>query len=791
MAGKGNGKGKKKNQGPIEERIEYVSLSDETRRRYLNYAMSVIQSRALPDVRDGLKPVQRRILYVMFNEMRLLPGTQPRKCAAVIGDTLGKFHPHGDMAVYDAMVRLAQDFTMREPLVDGQGNFGSLMGLPAAAPRYTEARLTEIAVELMSELRFETVAMRDNYDGRYQEPIVLPARYPNLLVNGVQGIAVGMATSMPPHNLGEVLKACIHLIDAEDVTVAQLMKYIKGPDFPLGGRIVSDRIQLRTVYETGRGAIKVRGEWSLEEVKGEKPQVVINSVPYGVATNDLVASLGDIVNSRKIPQLLAVNDETSDENGLRIVLDIKSAADAEVVTSYLYKHTALEQNFNYNGTCLIPDETGLLVPRCLSLIEVLRHFLDFRLDVVRKRFEYLLRQLERRIHILEGFAIIFDNLDSALKIIRASTGKKDAAEKLMAKFPLDAEQTDAILELALYRISALEIDDIRLELEDKQKEANRIRKLLNSEAALWSEIKKEFQELADKFPSKRKTNLGSSDEVVEYDAKAYIVKENTNVVISKDGWVKRVGRIASVEKTRVREGDAIIDVVPGSTLDHVIFFNSDGISYTMPIEQIPASSGYGEPLSKHLKLADGTNILSGLTTDARFTPEDGEAPDGTTPAGPYLFVCTAKGNVLRIPLSAFRATTSKAGRKFCRLVEGDKVVSVDLIPNETQSIFLATKKARIIHFSVDDVPILSGAGKGVRGIKMTPDDAVLGMAFMSRPSDALRAMNENGKPMAYGQAKYSIVARGGKGYKTSARNQLVEVIRPPIELIDWAAIEGT
>ena len=791
MASKGSGKAKKKNQGPIEEKIEYISLADETRRRYLNYAMSVIQSRALPDVRDGLKPVQRRILYTMFNDVRLLPGTKPLKCMAIIGDTLGKYHPHGDTSVYDAMVRMAQDFTMREPLVDGQGNFGSLMGLPAAAPRYTEARLTEVSLELMSELRFETVAMRDNYDGRLQEPVVLPARFPNLLVNGVQGIAVGMATSMPPHNMGEVLKACIHMIEAPDVTVAQLMKFIKGPDFPLGGRIVSDRTQLRTVYETGRGAVKVRGEWKLEEVKGEKPQIIITSVPYGIATNDLVASLGDIVNSRKIPQLLAVNDETSDENGLRIALDIRSASDAEVVTSYLYKHTTLEQNFNYNSTCLIPDETGVLVPRCLSLIEILRQFLDFRLEVVRKRFEYLLRQLERRIHILEGFAIIFDNLDAALKIIRASSGKKDAAAKLMAKFPLDEEQTEAILELALYRISALEIDDIKQELKEKQKEANRIRKLLNSEAALWSEIKTEFQALADKFTSKRKTNIGSSEEVVEFDAKAYIVKENTNVVLSKDGWVKRVGRIASVDKTRVREGDSIIDVIPGSTLDHVIFFNSDGIAYTMPIEQIPASSGYGEPLSKHLKLADGTHILSGLTTDARFTPEDGDAPDENTPAPPYLFVCTAKGNVLRIPLGAFRPTTSKAGRKYCRLIEGDKVISVNLVPAETQSIFLATKKARVIHFAVEDVPVLSGAGKGVRGIKMPPDDVVLGMAFMSRPSDVLKAVNENGTTMTYGQSKYSIVARGGKGYKTSARNQLAEIVKSPIELVDWAEIEGT
>lgn len=790
MAGKNSGRQKNKPTGPIEERIEYVSLSDETRRRYLNYAMSVIQSRALPDVRDGLKPVQRRILYVMFNELRLLPGTQPRKSMAVIGDTLAKFHPHGDVAVYEAMVRLAQDFTMREPLVDGQGNFGSLFGLPPAAARYTEARLTPIAVELMSELRYDTVAMRDNYDGRLQEPVVFPARFPNLLVNGVQGIAVGMATSMPPHNLGEVLKACIHLIDSPDVSIAQLMRFVKGPDFPLGGRIVSDRNQIRQVYETGRGAIKVRGEWKLEEApKGEKPQIIIHNVPYGVETGPLVASIGDIVASRKIPQLLSVNDETSDEMGLRIVLEIKSNPDAHAVMSYLFKHTALEQNFNVNSTCLVPDEKGVLVPRCLSLLEILQQFLIFRLETVRRRFQYLLAQLEKRIHILDGFALVFNGLDKALKLIRASTGKKDAAEKLMANFPLDAEQTDAILELALYRISTLEIDDILKELKDKQKEATRLRKILASESALWNEIKNEFQQLADGFPSKRKTALGSSEEVTEYDASVYIVKENTNVVLSKDGWVKRVGRLASVDKTRVRDGDEIIDVIPGSTLDHVIFFNSDGIAYTMPIEQIPASSGYGEPLSKHLKLADSTQILCGLTTDARFTPQDAAPPDENTPSPPYLFIATAKGNVLRVSLSAFRAITSKAGRKFCRLVTDDKVIFVGLVPSEATSLFLATRKARIIHFAIDDVPILSGPGKGVRGIKMSPDDLVLGMAFMTRPSDCLRALNDSGKQLTFGQAKYTLSSRGGKGYKTSQRSGFSEILKPPIQLVDWQSLE--
>ena len=428
------------------DRIQYVNLSQETRRRYLNYALSVITSRALPDVRDGLKPVQRRILYVM-DELGLGAQAKAKKCAKICGDTTGNYHPHGEMAVYEALVRLAQDFTLREPLVDGQGNFGSVLGLPPAAARYTEARLTSVADLLMDELRYQTVDMRPNYDATREEPVVLPARFPHLLVNGTSGIAVGMATNIPPHNLGEVVKACNHLIDHPDATVAQLMKYVKGPDFPLGGRIVTDRKTLRTAYEEGRGTIRVRGEWRFdtEKVRGKEVEVgtriVVYSVPYGVSTGPLVQELGNIVEGRKIPQLVGVNDETDKRSGLRITLDIKSKADADAVMAYLFKHTALEQNFAFNLTALAPDDQGVLVPARMTLAEMLKHFLKFRFTTVRKRFEYQLKQLERRIHILEGFAIVFSGIDKALKIIRNSDGKEDACVKLMKEFShLDREQ---------------------------------------------------------------------------------------------------------------------------------------------------------------------------------------------------------------------------------------------------------------------------------------------------------------------------------------------------------------
>jgi DNA gyrase subunit A len=770
------------------DHLEFVDISDETRKRYLNYAMSVIQSRALPDVRDGLKPVQRRILYVMYDNLKLFFNTKTRKCARIVGDTIGQYHPHGDSAVYDTLVRLAQDFTYRYRLIDGQGNFGSVMGLPAAAHRYTEARLTEIAEQLMNELRYDTVDLRPTYDGEKNEPVVLPARYPNLLVNGTQGIAVGMATSIPPHNLDEVIRACVHLINNPDATVAQCMKFIRAPDFPLGGRIITDHTDIRKMYETGRGSVKVRGEWKLdkERRKEVKNRIVVHTVPYGVATGPLQAEIGDLIASRKLPQLLDVNDETDEKHGLRVVLDIKSGSDPEAVMAFLFKHTSLEQNFAFNSTCLVPDETGGLVPARVSIVEMLRHFLVFRQETVRRRFQFKLKQLERRIHILEGFIVIFNGLDKALKLIRNSTGKQDAAEKLMAAFPLDEPQTMAILELQLYRISKLEIDDIRKELDEKQKEADRIRKILKSEKRLWGVVKDELLELNEKFGDKRRSKLGSSDEITEFAAETYIVRENTNVVLSREGWIKRVGRLASVAKTKVRDGDSVLEVLPGSTVDAAVVFASDGIAYTLPIDQIPVSSGYGEPMAKHVRMKDGVTLVAAISTDARFTPGDELEEDASTP--PHLLVATAAGQVMRVSLSTFRPASTKVGRKFCRLRTGDRVVHVELIRDHT-TMFLATEMARIIHFSLDDVPVLSGPGIGVKGIKMETGDRVLGAKLLSRPSDALRVVNNKGTKVSFGQMKYNVTSRAGKGVKTSQRNNFAEIEPEEIQLVDWSAHE--
>lgn len=766
--------------------VEYVAIAGETRRRYLNYALSVISSRALPDVRDGLKPVQRRILFAMHSRLRLTAAGKPRKCIKICGET-STFHPHGDSSVYEALVRLAQDFSLRYPLIIGQGNFGSIMGLKQAAARYTEAKLSAISEQMMSELRYQTVDMRPNYDATEDEPTVLPSRFPALLVNGTQGIAVGMATSMPPHNLNEVTRACVHLIQNPNATVAQLMKYIKGPDFPLGGRIVTERTEIRKAYETGKGSFKTRGEWRFDKQgrKELKNRLVIFSVPYLVSTGPLLSEIGDLIEGRKLPQLLDVVDETNEENGLRIVLEIKSGAEPEAVMAYLYRHTSLEQNFSYNATALVPDDRGSVVPKVLSLTELLQYFLDFRYETVQRRLEYQLEQLRKRIHILEGFRIIFDGLDAALRIIRNSSGKKDAAVKLMKKFPLDEIQTDAILELALYRISQLEIDNIRKELKEKKSEAARIEKLLKSKTQMWKLIRKELEDVAAEFGDKRRSDFGSTDEIAEFDPSAYIVKENTNVVVTAEGWVKRVNSLQSVSKTRVREGDSVLNVLPGNTLHNAVFFSSDGVAFTIPIDQLPVSSGYGEPIAKHAKLGDGASVVAAITTDPRFVEA---VDDDSDEWGPLLLVGTKSGQVLTIPFHAFRTPSTKAGRKYCRLRSGDEVVYCGLI-TDAETVFFASANGRIIHFSLDDVPLLTSAGKGVRAIKLDAGDQVLGVVQLSRPSDCLRVVNSNEKELVFGQQKYQVTSRGGRGVLTSKRTTFITVIQPDIELVDWSEME--
>jgi DNA gyrase subunit A len=769
------------------ENIDQVSISKETRRGYLIYALSVITSRALPDVRDGLKPVQRRILYAMYQELRLHADSRPSKCARIIGEVTGKYHPHGNEAAYDALVRLAQDFVMRVPLVDGQGNFGSVDGDPPAAYRYTEAKLTAVADNLLSELRQRTVDMRPTYNAETEEPVALPAQFPNILVNGTAGIAVGMATNIPPHNLGDLLRACILLIDDPDATTATLLDRVKGPDFPLGGKIVTDRPTLRRIYEDGTGSIKVQAEWKLEE-SSKKRQIIITSIPYGVNKGNLEQAIGEIIVSRKLPQLTGLTNESSARDGLRIALDIKPDADPQLVMAYLYKHSALEENFPYNMTCLVPTPDGKLQPQRLGLKAILRHFLDFRLETVRRRFEYELEQLRRRIHILEGFRIVFNALDRAIRLIRESEGKADAAQKLMKAFKLDEEQTNAILDAQLYKIAQMEIKKILQELKEKKAEAERIEAILRSQKKLWGVVKSEMDALAEKHGDRRRTRLACGEDMPEFDEQAYIVRENTNVVLTRDGWIKRVGRLASVEGTRIREGDAVIAVVPGSTLDHVVFFGDDGTAYTMRINEVPASSGYGEPIGKFFRIEDQVKIIAAVTTDTRFVPETMRGAKGDPP-GPYLLVVTAQGQTLRTPLAPFRIESTKVGRRFVKLNDGDKVVMVT-VPHKEETIYLASANGHVLQFAIDEINVLSGVGKGVMGIKLEEGDVCLGGALMGGRFDKFTLETSGGKMMEFGRNKYEPTSRGGKGFEAVKRANFVRIVPPPIELVNWDEIEG-
>ena len=771
---------KKKGAPQIElpmDSIEDASLVVEAQRRYLNYALSVITSRALPDVRDGLKPVQRRILYTMYNELRLRSEVKHRKSAAIVGDVMGKFHPHGDTAIYDALVRMAQAFTMRQPLVDGRGNFGSPDGDSAAAMRYTEARLQRLSDELLVELAKKTVAYRPNYDGRLFEPTVLPARFPNLLVNGSQGIAVGMATSIPPHNLSEVIQACVALIDG-DLTTKQLMKHVKGPDFPTGGELISSKQELADAYEDGHGSLKLRGEWKVETPRSGNPQIVIHSIAYSIERRVVVEKIADVIIARKLPVLLDVRDESTDD--CRIVCEIKKDADPQMIMAYLYKHTPLQTNVQVNLTCLVPtDNPEVAAPQRIGLKAILQHFLDFRMEVVTKRLEFELDQLLKRIHILEGFVIIFDALDEAIRIIRASEGKQDAAGKLIKRFKLDEEQADAILELKLYRLAKLQMLEIRKELGEKQKEAARVQKLLKSPAARWKLIRAELQELGSTYADPRRTKITFGLDEPEFDEEAFIVEEDAMVVVTEQGWVKRQQSVKDVASTRVRKGDRVLAVLAGSTKSSVAFFSSQGVCYVTRIVEIPATTGHGTPLQTLFKLGDGERIVGALGFDPRFLEVPPPDEGAEEPEPPYAIAVTKGGLALRFSLRGHREPSTRAGRKFTRPKEGDEVIYVAAV-DEEDCIACVTRQRRVLICEAEEVSRLAGAGRGVMLIKLQKGDEVVAARVLSYEDDVLIAQREGGSEYRITLRKYDIVSRGGKGFQLFTRGAVEgEVYQEP------------
>ena len=762
--GGGDGNGS----GPHEPAM--ASLVEEAQRRYLNYAVSVITSRALPDVRDGLKPVQRRILFAMHNDLHLYPDARFRKCANIVGTVLGKYHPHGDTACYEAMVRLAQDFSVRYLLVEGHGNFGSLDGDAPAAYRYTEARMAPLAMELLDEIKEGTVDFRPNYDGTAEEPIVLPARVPQLLANGCAGIAVGMATNIPPHNLSEVCQAAIALIDDRKLECKDLLKYIKGPDFPTGGLCTNSKKDLREIYETGQGPIHLRGEWKSEETKKGAPLIILTSIPYNVSKADLVERIAEVIIAKKLPMLVDVRDESTHE--VRIVLELKPGADPALVMAYLYKHTPIALSFHVNMTCLVPTQNREVSgPMRLNLLSILSEFLDFRVEVVTRRFEFELEALKKRIHILQGFAIIFDALDEAIRIIRKSDGKADAAAKLGKRFGLDDEQTDAILELKLYKLARLEMQLIVEELAAKRARAKEIEAILKDERKLRKVIRGELEEISGRFADKRRTKIsGVAADEVEFAAEDFIVDEEVTVILSRDGWLKRVREVKDLSATRLREGDVVLAALRGSTKDSLAIFSNLGSCYVIRINDVPASTGYGEPVQKLLNFRDGERVVAGLVTS-------GGGPSAM-PAGTLAISLTRKGFGFRFDLDPHRELSTRAGRRFARPAEGDEVVGV--LPVAPKDVLcVVTAEARALVCRADEAALLANAGRGVTMIKVGDDDGVVGFA-LGKPKDdeVLIAELESGKKIPVGPGRYHVSGRGGRGHVLTRKAKVVRVLVP-------------
>lgn len=803
----------------LEEGLQRIPLREAAQSRYLNYSLSVITSRALPDVRDGLKPVQRRILYTMGQE-RLTHTAKPRKCANVVGKVMGEYHPHGDSAIYDAMVRMAQPFSMRVPLIYIQGNYGSIDGDNAAAMRYTECRLAAVAEEVLTDLTGKTVDMKDNYDGSKQEPVVLPSRVPNLLINGATGIAVGMATNIPPHNLGEVCRALLKYLKDPEVKDYQLVANdaIQGPDFPLGGVVINSKEELREIYRTGHGTIRLRGTTKKGETTRTSKTLQITSIPYAVNKATLVERISDIVVSGKMPLIQDIrdlsggvfdrgtgsksrskrknDDDESTQEEIRIDLILKKDADEQKVLAYLFKHTPLQTNFNVNMTCLIPTQNPEVgEPKRLGLKEILWHFLHFRLDVVTRRLENELAGLERRLHILAGFVMIFDALDEIIRIIRRSDGKQDAAQKIMKRFPadkggLDEIQTDAILELKLYRLAKLEINLIQDELKDKEKRARQIRKLLKEDTVDWNasgrwhivrdEITAILKTYGQTSEGKRRTVIQPIDSEPEYSAEDFIVAENCHVLITRDGWVKRQKLIADPQKSRLREGDSVLACIAGSTPATVAFFSSFGVCYSARMLDIPASTGYGEPIQKLFKLKDGERIVSAISMDPRITinvHEDPKHPDLCPET--HGFAAASDGYALRFGLGAFVEPSTRSGRRFARLGKDSHIIGVHAITGH-ETILAVTGNCRAMVCPADDVNYLSGAGKGVMLIKLAKGDKLIGFKPSKSDRDLLTVETNRGAKKTISTAKYRTTGRGGKGTEIQKNGKIAKVIEPAI-----------
>jgi DNA gyrase subunit A len=765
-----------------------TSLKQESRDRYLTYALSVVSGRALPDVRDGLKPVQRRILYAMLQNLNLKPTGTHRKSAAVVGEVLARFHPHGDIACYEAMVRMAQDFSLRYPLVDGQGNFGSLDGDNAAAYRYTEAKLRELALEVIGEIDQETVPFRDNFDATVVEPMVLPSRVPNLLVNGATGIAVGMATSIPPHNLKDTIKALIELSKDPELSTSKLTGIIKGPDFPTGCNILNSQKELVEMYETGRGSVRMRGEWEVEEQARGKQVVVVTSIPYAVNKATLVERIAGLIVDRKVPQLVDVRDESTNE--VRVVLELASGADPEVAMAYLFKNTPLESNFPVNLTALVPTSEGPSTrPELLSLKSCLQQFLGFREEVTEKRLVYERKQLLERIHILEGLVTIYDALDEAIKIVRKSEGRSDAAERLRERFKLSEIQSFAVVDMRIYQLSRTNIDEIRDELGEKQKRVKEIDRILKSKEAIQEIVRTDLEAISDRFGDKRRSKLIKDNVDVEFDEAAYVVQEDVHVVVSVDGWVKRIRRSNDLSSTRMREGDSILSAHALTTLDSFALFTNFGTLFVLKVSDVPASSGYGTPIQKILKFKDGERIVSsygvpvtGATQTPQQTARQGELPlGGAAPTagsaerviqvGDTLVLVGTQGTGYALTLTEV-SETKRIGRRVMKLRDGEFMAAAE--PLATMMVFI-TRDGSGLAINQSEIPVRDSAAVGVALMGVRGDDELVACCGVksSKMKGTLNLTLKSGKMKDVPLSEVTKGHRALKGTKVYSREDVV------------------
>ena len=728
-----------------------AELSKEMRTSFLEYSMSVIVSRALPDVRDGLKPVHRRILYAM-NESGITPKRPHAKSARTVGDVIGKYHPHGDSAVYDTMVRLAQPFSMRVTLVDGHGNFGSIDGDSAAAMRYTEARLDKPAMELLRDLDKETVDFQPNYDESLQEPVVLPARFPNLLVNGSSGIAVGMATNIPPHNLGEAIDATCLMLDNPDCTVDDLLKVMPGPDFPTGG-IIMGRKGIREAYETGRGSLTIRSTCRIEEGKNGKKSIVVSEIPYQVNRTKLLEKIADLIRDKKLPEISNVHDG-ADRHGIDIIIDLKQNAIPQVVLNKLYKHTQLQVAFGCNMVALVNG-----VPRTLSLKEMLHYYILHQEEVVERRTRYDLAKAEARAHILEGFVIALDNIDEVIRIIRASKTDAEAKTSLMESFSLSEKQSEAILEMKLRRLTGLEREKIEQELAELREKIEYFKRVLSDKELLKQIIKDELLEIKEKYNSKRLTKI--TDEVKELDVEDLIAEEEVAVTVTKAGYVKRLPVATYRQQKRggkgmqgvnLKESDFVEHLFISSTHAYMLFFSSFGKVYRLKAYEIPEASRHarGTAIVNLLPLEKGETIAAVIAT--KDFPED-----------EYLMFATASGMVKKTSMKLYDRTR-RDGLIAINLKENDKLISVKRVA-EGEKVVMVSSAGKAIMWDESEVRAMGRDTMGVRGMTVNADARVLGMEIAHEGSD-LFVITELGYGKRTPISEYPEHHRGGQGVYT-------------------------